>query len=130
MTRSRASAKGAGTSFETLMSGYLNFHVDDRIERRRLTGAKDRGDISAVKVFRGGRMVLECKDAAGEYAGRLGSWVNEADTERGNDDAVACAVLVKRKGTRAPGRQFVIMTADDLVALLTGDRPDPGWRLR
>jgi hypothetical protein len=130
MTRSRASAKGAGTSFETLMSGYLNFHVDDRIERRRLTGANDRGDIGGVRILGRGRMVLECKDTAGEYAGKLGTWVNEAETERNNDDAVACAVLAKRKGTRIPGQQLVIMTADDLVALLTGERPEPGWRLK
>ena len=128
MTRSRASAKGAGTSFETLMSGYLNFHVDDRIERRRLTGANDRGDIGGVRILGRGRMVLECKDTAGEYAGKLGTWVNEAETERNNDDAVACAVLAKRKGTRIPGQQLVIMTADDFVALLTGERPQAGWR--
>src|SRR5688500_10743589 len=42
MTRSRASARKAGSSFETLIAGYLAATVDDRIERRTKNGNKDR----------------------------------------------------------------------------------------
>jgi len=128
MTRNRQSSRSAGTSFETLMAGFLNYHVDDRIERRRMYGSKDRGDIASVRCFKGGRVVVECKDESGEYAGRLGQWMDEAERERGNDDAIACAVMAKRRATRLPGEQWVIMTADDFVALLTGERPQAGWR--
>jgi hypothetical protein len=122
MTRSRASAKQAGTKFETLIVDYLATHVDDRIERRRLNGANDRGDISGVR-HHGNRIVLECKD----YGGRLqvGPWLNEADIARGNDDALIAAVVAKRRGTTDPGDQVVLLTIRDLVALLTGERPNP-----
>ena len=42
---------------------------------------------------------------------------------RGNDDAVAGVVVHKRHGKGAPGAQWVTMTVDDLIALLTGERP-------
>lgn len=120
MTRSRASAKSAGTVLETVVSRYLAVHVDDRIERRARNGAKDRGDVGGVRILRGGRMVLECKDVVSVS---LGAWYSEAEKERGNDDAMCCAVVHKRKGKGQPGDQWVTMTVDDLVALLTGDRP-------
>lgn len=107
MTRSRQSAKNAGTAFETLIASYLARHVDDRIERRVKNGAKDRGDISGLRVL-GNRVVVEAKD----YGGRMlpGPWVTEAAAEAGNDDAVAGVVAIKRRGTRVPGEQFILMT--------------------
>ena len=121
MARNRNSAKAAGQRFETLVAAYLNRHVDDRIERRRMSGANDRGDISGLRHM-GQRIVLECKD----YGGRLmpGPWVEEAHIEAGNDSALLGIVVAKRRGTTDPGSQFVLMTLNDLVALLTGERPD------
>jgi hypothetical protein len=120
-TRTRASARAAGTRFETAIAAYLAHHVDDRIERRRQTGARDRGDLSGIRVL-GNRVVAELKD----YGGRLlpGAWLSEAEHERGNDDAAAAFVVAKRRGTTSPGDQIVLMTVDDLVALLTGERPE------
>ncbi|MFK5257127.1 hypothetical protein [Propionibacterium freudenreichii] len=119
MSRSRRSAKKAGTRFETLVAAYLAAHVDEGIERRARNGAKDRGDISGLRHMRG-RLVVECKD----YGGRLAAaqWVSEADTEMGNDDALAGLVVAKRRGTQAPEDQWVLMTLGELVALLNGDR--------
>ena len=120
MSRTRASAKAAGTRFESQVAAYLAEHVDDRIERRAKTGAKDRGDIAGVR-HRGQRVVIECKDTT---RATLGPWVNEADVERGNDDALVGVVAHKRHGNGKPGDQFVTMTLRDFVALLTGERPD------
>lgn len=117
--RSRLSAKKAGTTFETLIAQYLNKWVDDRIERRRQTGNKDRGDISGLKHL-GARIVVECKNTAKLS---LGTWANEVAIERGNDDAQVGVVVHKRHGVAAAGRQWVTMEVDDLVALLTGVRP-------
>lgn len=122
-TRSRASAKTAGTRHETSIAAYLAETVDDRIERRARYGAKDRGDISGLRGFMGTRIVVECKDLGGEYAGYLGSWLSEAEIERGNDDAAVGVVVAKRRGTADPGDQYVICTVRDLVALITGARP-------
>lgn len=119
MTRSRASAKAAGTRFESSIAAYLRTHVDDRIERRAKTGGKDRGDLSGLRVF-GWRVVVECKDVARTA---LSEWVNEADTERGNDDAIAGLVIHKRRGSTDPGDQYVTCSVRDLVALITGERP-------
>lgn len=119
MTRSRASAKKAGSSFERLIADHLAKHVDDRIDRRVKTGSADRGDIGGLRHM-GGRVVIEAKD----YGGRLmpGPWVAEAETERGNDDAMVGLVIAKRRGTTDPGQQYVLMTVNDLTALLTGNR--------
>lgn len=118
MTRNRRSAKAAGTRFETLVATYLAQHVDDRIERRAKTGAKDRGDISGLRHMTQ-RVVVECKDVA---AMSLSQWSREAEVQRGNDDAVAGVIAHKRRGRAAPADQWVTMTLGDFVALLTGSR--------
>lgn len=120
MTRNRASAKAAGATFERQQADYLATHVDDRIDRRVKTGAKDKGDLSNLRHM-GLRIVAECKD----YGGRLlpGPWLKEADVERCNDGADVALVIAKRRGTTDPGDQFVLMTQRDFVALMTGTRP-------
>ena len=120
MTRSRASAKIAGSRFERLIADYLAEHVDDRIDRRAKAGAKDRGDIGGVRTPHGGRVVIEAKNVT-RLA--LAQWIGEAEVERGNDDALVGLVIAKRHGVADPGAQYVHMTVRDLVALLTGTRP-------
>lgn len=123
MSRNPQSAKQAGRSFETLIATYLAQELEsDYIERRRLNGANDRGDIAGVRDARGQRLVLELKN----YGGRItpGPWVEEAHIEMGNDDAIAGIVVAKRRGTTNPGAQYVLMTVNDLIALIRGDRPD------
>ena len=118
MTRNRASAKKAGTQMETLVAGYLNRHVDDRIERRRLTGSKDRGDIAGLRHM-GEPVAIEVKNTSRI---NLGAWATEAEIARGNSDSVAGIVVHKRHGKGQPEDQWVTMTLGDLVALLTGHR--------
>jgi hypothetical protein len=116
VTRSRASAKDAGRAFERLVADHLAKHVNDRIDRRVKTGAKDKGDIAGLRVH-GQRVVLECKDVR-KLA--IGEWVKESEAERGNDDAIAGFVVHKRRGTTDPGDQYVTGTLRDLIALITG----------
>lgn len=119
MTRSRASARAAGTRFEGVVAAYLAAGLaDDRIERRPRSGAKDRGDIAAVRHL-GQRIVVECKDSA---VWSPGPWLREAEVERGNDDAGVGLVVAKRHGVGDPGAQVVIMTLRDFVSLLSGRR--------
>jgi hypothetical protein len=120
MSRSRASAKAAGTRFETSIVSYLATHYDDIIERRRQSGAKDRGDISGFR-FAGRRICVEVKDYGGRH--HVGPWLNEVDIEKGNDDADVGLVIAKRRGTTDPGDQIVFLTLHDLTVLLTGNRP-------
>jgi hypothetical protein len=118
MTRTRASAKKAGSSFERTAADYLAATIDDRIDRRVKNGAKDRGDIAGVRIM-GGRLVIECKNTAKIS---LGTWAAEAEIERGNDDALAGVIVHKRHGKANPADQWVTMTLADFTAILTGDR--------
>lgn len=119
MTRTRASAKAAGTAFETLITRYLADALDDdRIERRTRNGRNDRGDIAGVRIH-GQRLVLECKN---HRRLDLAGWMAEAQIEAGNDDALAGVVVHKRHGTARPERQWVTMTVAELVALITGQQ--------
>lgn len=110
---------------ETAVEKYLSTHIDDRIERRRTKGAKDTGDIAALRVH-GQRIVVEVKNTVKM---NIGPHLNEAETERINDNALAAFVVQKRIGIGITqmdkiGEQLVAMTLRDLVALITGTRPD------
>ncbi len=120
MARNRATAKKAGATFERVIADYLRDTVDDRIDRKVRTGAKDTGDIAGVRHFNE-RVTIECKNYGGVF--HVSTWLAEADVERGNDDGLAGLVIAKRRGITAPGRQVVLMEVDDLVALLVGVRP-------
>ena len=119
MTRNRVSAKTAGARTERVVADYLAAALDDdRIDRRVKSGNKDRGDIGGLRIH-GQRLVIEVKDCARQS---LPEWVSEAHLEAGNDDALTGVVVAKRRGTTDPGRYWVHMTVDDLLALLTGQR--------
>lgn len=120
VTRTRATARKAGTAFERLVADYLAATVDDRIDRRPKMGAQDRGDIAGVRCH-GRRIVIECKNTTRpDLSGALA----EAEVERGNDDALAGVVAHKRHGKGDPAAQLVTMTLADFAALLCGVRPD------
>ena len=115
--RTMKSAKQAGRSFETAIATYLAQELEsDFIERRRLTGANDRGDIAGVRDSHDRRIVIETKN----YGGRvhLAEWIKEANQEAENDDAHVGLVIAKRRGTTDPGKQWVAMTVNDLIRLL------------
>ena len=122
VSRNRQSAKAAGTRLERQIADYLAERLaDDRIDRRVKTGGRDRGDVGGVRTH-GQRVVIEVKNVRRMA---LAEWVAEAETERGNDDALAGLVIHKRHGVGDPGDQYVTMTLRDLVALLTGHREAP-----
>jgi hypothetical protein len=121
MTRSRASAKKAGSSFERLIADYLRDNWDDRIDRRVKTGALDKGDIANFRV-NAHRIVLECKD---ETKYDFNNAVNEAKTEAINDGALVGLALVKRRGKADAEDQFVVSTLGDFMKLLRAAGAEP-----
>ena len=76
MSRSRASAKAAGSRHERVIADYLAEHVSRFVDRMPKYGAKDRGDIGNVETFNQLPVAVEAKD----YGGRLeaGAWLKEA----------------------------------------------------
>lgn len=111
-----------GATFERLVADYLAGALDDEgVDRQIKTGRKDKGDIRGVKVH-GWRIAIECKNTTRT---NLSGWVNEAEIERGNLDALAGVVVHKRtgKGKAQMGETYVTMTLADFAALLTGTRP-------
>lgn len=119
MTRTRASAKAAGTRFESEITAYLAAHLPtgEFIERRRLGGALDAGDISGVRTIRGERVAVEVKNTVRTD---LAGWVKEAAIEATNDNAALGVVIAKRHGVGDPAEQYVHMRVRDLVILLGG----------
>lgn len=122
VARNRRSAKQAGARFERQVADYLRDNVDDRIDRRVKTGAKDRGDVGGVRAY-GERVVIECKNVTRIS---LAECHAEAEVARGNDDAIAALLVHKRHGVADPAKQWVTCSLADLAALLTGVRPEEG----
>lgn len=126
MARSRASARGAGSRMETLVvahlrAGLARLPFAEFITREPKAGAKDRGDIANVRLPDGSRLAIEVKDVAKPL---IGPWLKEAEVERVNAGAAAGCVIYKRHGfgEKSMDKQVVVMTLDDLVVILGGER--------
>lgn len=122
MTRSRASAKAAGAKHERVIADYFEKHLSRFIDKMPKYGANDRGDIANVETFNEGRIAVECKDYGGQL--KVGPWLDEAEVERINLKGVAGVVIAKRRGISDPGKQTVLMTVDDFIAITSGKRPE------
>lgn len=116
MTRTRQSAKTAGTRFERQIADHLDAHLPGRVDRQPRTGAKDKGDIAGVTTPDGRPIAVECKNVTRTS---LANWIHEARTEADNLGAAAGIIIHKRHGRSAPAAQWVTMTVADLTAILT-----------
>ena len=115
MTRSRQTAKAAGSRFERQIADHLNARLPGRIDRQPRTGAKDKGDIAGVTTPDGRPIAIECKNVTRT---QLAGWIHEAHTEADNLGAAAGIIIHKRHGRSAPDAQWVTMTVADLAAIL------------
>lgn len=100
--RNRKSAKKAGAAFETAVCEYLRWALDDpRIQRLRLHGAKDLGDIGNV-YWHGELVTIECKNTSRT---NYGKHLREALTEAGNADSRFAFVVQKIPGIGIDSRE-------------------------
>lgn len=119
--RSRAAAKAAGADHEIKVTAYLQKHYGDRVFRQTKSGRYDLGDVGGVRTPGGKKIALELKNTAKID---LAGWAAEAEKERVNLGAVAGAVISKRHGVGDIGKQWVHLTLDDFVVILTDKRPE------
>ncbi len=102
-------SKQRGTSWESKIVDFLKEHWP-HVERRTLSGAKDRGDIAGIPG-----LVIEAKNAA-HFA--LSLWLKEAHAERDNDGADLGVVWAKRRGKSSAGDGYVVMDGHTFAHLL------------
>lgn len=105
-------SKQKGRDWETALCAFLKNWGFPYVERRRLNGVNDRGDIAGLPGW-----VIEAKH---EKTYKLPEWVREAEVERVNDGAQFGVVWARQNGVPDPGRGFVIMSGDQFAELLTG----------
>lgn len=106
-----SASKAKGTAWESAIVAYLREHGAPHAERRTLTGAKDKGDISGIPG-----LVIEAKNAArADWA----TWVDEATKEATNVAPGTLGVVwAKRRGRTSPADGYVMLTGAQLVTLL------------
>lgn len=110
MSRSRTTAKQAGTRWETAIVRHLIDCGWPHTERRRLTGAYDKGDIAGIPG-----VVIEAKNTA---AVNMAGFLDEAEIEKVNANAAVGVAWIKRRGKPDPGDGYVLMTGNQFTALL------------
>lgn len=116
-------SKAKGTSFETNVVRYLQAELeDDRIERRALHGAHDRGDVYGIRAH-GLHGIAECKDHKTYADGLLRAWERQTLAERDNADADFALLVIHRRGKSAKwtqpsfGQNIVRLTVADLMRI-------------
>lgn len=114
MTRNRASAKQAGTKFETSLVPLLAAFYPGA-ERRARNGRLDRGDFNLPGE---NRFILEAKNVV-RIA--LPQWLREARVEAANAGVPFGAVVHKRHGQSSPSVQYVTMELFDFLRLVNRD---------
>lgn len=105
-----ATAKAKGRMVEQALVAYLRDHGYPYAERRRLSGAHDRGDIAGVPG-----VVIEVKSAA-EW--KPVQWCRELVTEMHNDGAAAGFVAARPKATPDPEQWIALLPLPLVLELL------------
>ncbi|MHA7210809.1 hypothetical protein [Arthrobacter sp. MDT1-65] len=115
MSRSRATAKQAGSSFERLIADWFKGQGFPFADRRVKRGNLDTGDIGGVHIGPH-QLAFEVKDYGGKLD--LPAWMREAKVEALNAGAFIGAIIAKRRGTTKPQDQWVILTLEDFTKLI------------
>lgn len=105
-----SASKRRGTAAETCVVNYLRDCGFTRVERRALSGPRDRGDIAGLPG-----VVVEVKNVKRD---ELAQHLDEARRERDNDGAEIGALWHKRRGRGSPGDWFVTVDGATFVVLL------------
>ena len=111
-----ASIKAKGRNAENMFVKFLSAWGPS-VERRRLAGVHDRGDIAGVPDT-----VVEVKSGAKLD---LPGWLRELEVEMANDGARFGCVAVKPRGVTDGSRFYCVMTGAQFVELLRAAQGSP-----
>jgi hypothetical protein len=112
MTPGQAKRKGRDT--ESAFVTYLSRWVP-HVERRRLAGTSDRGDIAGTPGI--------CWEIKSGARLDLAGWLTELSCEVAHDHATHGVLVIRPKGRPDPEQWWTVLTMPDLVALLI----EAGW---
>ena len=110
MTRSRATARAAGTRWETEIVRALVDAGWPNAERRRLAGSEDKGDIAGV--------IGVCIEAKNTNRLDLAGAMKEARREGFNAGAVVSVAWLKRRGKQSAEDGYVVLDGATFMQLL------------
>lgn len=110
MTRNRASAKAAGREWEKAICDYLISRGWIHVERRRLEGVNDRGDVAGIPG-----VVVEAKNVSKL---EVASFLDEANHEADNAGGAHGVAWIKRRGKASPANGYVLMDGATFTNLL------------
>lgn len=108
-----SAAKQKGTAAETAVVDYLDMAGFNKVERRTLSGPKDRGDINLGSPHL--NVVIEVKNCR---TPALSEWMKETNQEILNAGADYGAVWHKRIGKGSPGEWYVTMDGKMFTKIL------------
>lgn len=109
-----STAKAKGRDTENRFVDYLR-HWVPHVERRRLNGTHDRGDIAGTPGI--------CWEIKSGARLDLAGWLHELATEVRHDHADHGIVVIRPKGQPNPENWWTVLTLPDLVSLLI----EAGW---
>lgn len=112
---SGASSRRRGNAWEAAIAAYLRDHGYRAITSRNARGGTQRGD-DIVTDF------PTCIEAKNHARLDLAGWVDQAVADAAGDVA---SVWIKRRGKGSVGEAYVVMRADDLMALVADLRTRP-----
>ena len=105
-----ATAKAKGRATENIWVDYLKTHGLSSVERRRLMGSADQGDITGWP-----RVCSEVKSGAKLS---IPEWLRQLDAEIINSGAETGYVAVRPKGMPNPVDWFIIMRPEVFMDLM------------
>ena len=106
-----SASRRKGTAWESQVVEYLRGHGFPYAERRALSGALDRGDITGVPG-----VMVECK---AEKSITLATYMDEVRVQTANAGAQLGVAVVKRRN-RPTGDAYAVMPLSVLTELLDG----------
>lgn len=124
-------SKAKGTRFESAVRDYLRDALHDfAIDRRVLHGTQDMGDLYGIRSH-GCDVVAECKAHKDVTPALVAKWRDETLRERGNADADAAVLVIKRPRRRVAECECQ-MTVGDYLRIAGLDVPlvPVGWNDR